>query len=480
MRHPVVLGLASLLLAAGLAPYALFASHVLERGDNVIHEKWSSDTARTPLVLAAVGIAAFAASGAVGMAATRGSRWQPLAGLGLPLAAACAVGLLAFEAGPAVFAAGGTVLACFVAAALAATLFGREQGPPWRVAVLSWTTIGTLLTLAVMAFGALGVLEKQLPRIPWSSVLAAIALAALMRAMARHVARAGQDPTPAALPHQQVRVRLDDEGIRSVAERLHPYIEEGRNGADYDHLTAELARRTGGAATDRLKPPFTPSLPPAPMALAASLRAAAFAAPVALLLPDPPWALAVPLTLFGLLLPATRSTLLPRGEPLPAAWWAASGALAGAGGALLVWLIVGSPVLATAGLATALPYLGIALWARRRTLPEEIAFLRRAKAHAIAGRRTVQAVQGGLVAGAFLSLPALLAGLPLLIGVELPQPPLQFILAGALGGVAWALAALVAGTAARGALGTLDGAHERQEQARREHHRTFLESLEAT
>ncbi|MEA3203250.1 MAG: hypothetical protein QOI63_925, partial [Thermoplasmata archaeon] len=166
MRHPVLLGLAVLLLAVGIGAYAAFAGHVLDRGDAVIREKWSSDTARTPLVLAGLGIAACAASGVVGQAALRGVRWQPFAGLGIPLAVAGGVGLLAFEAGPGVFYAGGAVLACFLASATVAAILGREQGAPWRVALASWLAVGTLLTLAVMAFGALGVLEKQLPRVP--------------------------------------------------------------------------------------------------------------------------------------------------------------------------------------------------------------------------------------------------------------------------------------------------------------------------
>jgi hypothetical protein len=479
MRHPLVLALAVLLLAAGVGPYALFAAHVLDRGDNVIHEKWSSDTARTPLVLAGAGIAAFAASGIAGLAALQGRRGQPFGGLGIPLAVSCAVGLLAFEAGPGVFWAGGTVLACFVAAAIAATTFGRETGPPWRAALASWMTVGTLLTLAVMAFGALGVLERQLPWIPWSSALAGIALATVLRGLARHVARSGQDPTAAALPHEQVRTRLDDPGIRLVAARLHPYIEEGRAGAAYDALAAELAERTGGTVPQRAPPTPGPSLPPLPAALAALLRALAFAAPPALLLPGL-WALAVPLAALGLLLPATRSALLPRQEPLGAAWWLAGALVAASGAALALWLLTGDATLSSAGLALALPYAGLALWARTRAPPEELAFLRARKARAMAERRTVQITQGALVAGAFLALPAVLAGLPSIIGVELPQAPLQFVAAGALGGALWALAAVVAGAAAQRSLASLEEAHARQEAGRRAAHRTFLEALEAT
>ncbi|HUR64456.1 MAG TPA: hypothetical protein VM241_08260 [Candidatus Thermoplasmatota archaeon] len=477
--RPILLGLAALLLAAGAGPYALFASHVLERGDNVIREPWGSAAARLPLTLAAVGIAAFAASGVTGLAALKGSRWQPFAGLGIPLAASCAVGLLAFVAGPGVFSAGGAVFACFAATAVAAASLGREQGAPWRVALLSWMTIGTLLTLGVMAVGALGVLEKQLPRVPWSAVLAGIALAALMRAMARHVGRVGQDPTPAALRHVQVRRGLETEEIRGVADRLHPFIEEGRGGADYDALAEEVALRAGGVVPRRPVAQAGPGLPSAAAGLAAVLRAAAFAAPFAFLLPGP-WALAVPAILLGLLLPATRSTLLPRREPLPASWWLAGALVAGAGASFAAWLAVKDLALASAGFAFAAPYLGLALWARRRPMPEEIALLRARKAHSLVARRTVQAVQGSLVAGAFLALPAAIAGVPLLIGVGPPQAPLPFIMAGALGGLCWALAALVAGGAAQRSLAALDGAHAQQEAGRRAAHRAFLESLEAT
>jgi hypothetical protein len=469
MRHPLLLALAVLLLAAGTGPYAIFAGHVLDRGDAVIREAWDSESARLPLILAGAGIAAFAASGILGLAALRGARAQPLAGLGIPLAAACAVGLLAFEAGPGVFYAGGAVLACFVLSATAATALGREQGLGWRVALRSWLAAGTLLTLLVMAFGALGVLEKQLPRVPWSAVLAGIALATLMRALARHVTRTGQDPAAAALRHEQVRTGLDDGSIRAVAARLHPFIEEGRGGAGYDALAAELAARTGGSVPARPASRPGPRMAPPLAGLAAALRAAAFALPPALLLSGV-WAIAVPLAVFGLLLPATRATLLPRREALPAAWWLASALLAGGGAALLHPL----------GGLLALPYLGLALWARTRRLPEEAAALRAGKARAIAGRRTVQAVQGALVAGAFLALPLALAGLPALIGVALPQAPLPFVLAGALGGALWALGAVAAGTAAQRSLAALDGAHAQQEAARRAFHRAFLENLEAS
>ncbi|MEA3204012.1 MAG: hypothetical protein QOI63_1692, partial [Thermoplasmata archaeon] len=239
--------------------------------------------------------------------------------------------------------------------------------------------------------------------------------------------------------------------------------------ADYDALVAELAERTGGIVPTRPVSTPGPRIPALAAGLAASLRAAAFAAPLALLLPGL-WAVAVPLAVFGLLLPATRSGLLPRQEPLPATWWLSSALVAGAGAGLL------HPV----GAALALPGLGLALWARTRRLPEEIAFLRARKARALVERRTVQATQGALVAGAFLGLPLALAGLPALIGVELPQAPLPFVAAGALGGTLWSLGALVAGGAAQRSLAALDGAHAQQEAGRRAFHRTFLESLEAT
>ncbi|HEX2066819.1 MAG TPA: hypothetical protein VHI93_08410, partial [Candidatus Thermoplasmatota archaeon] len=129
-----LLALAALLLVAGAAAYAAFVLHVLDRGDRVVHEAWRSSSARTPLLLAAAGITACAAAGAVGRAALRGSRWRPVGAMGIPAAIAGALGLLAFAAGPGAFAAALSVLACFAAAALGAALLGGP-GPLWRAAL---------------------------------------------------------------------------------------------------------------------------------------------------------------------------------------------------------------------------------------------------------------------------------------------------------------------------------------------------------
>lgn len=478
MRRAIALGLAAVLMAVAVGCYGQFVTHVQARGANVIHEKWSSSTARMPLVLAGAGIAAAAGSGITGLLASRGKRWAPLMGLGVPLATCGAIGLLAFEAGPATFNVALSVAGCFLVTAAAATAFGDPAGAAWRAVLASWMTLGTLLSLGLMSFGALGVLETKLVRIPWSAVMAAIALAALMRGLARHVRLNGQDPSGSVLPHQQVRTGLDTAPIREVAQRLHPYIEEGRSGAAYDGLAADLADRLGVEAPERETPLPGPTLPALPAALAALLRAAAFAAPLAFLLPGQ-WAAAIPLLLTGLLLPASSAALVAKREPLRAPWWLASALLVGCGGAWALLLFTHQPRQAAAGAALALPYLLMALRARRLAPPEEVAFLRATHARALLQRRAVQTAQGVLVAAGFAALPPTLFGLPFLIGVELPQVPLPIVAAGVLGGLCWAMGAVVAGRTVKRAANTLDAAHAALEQGRRTAHARFLERLEA-
>ncbi|HUR60790.1 MAG TPA: hypothetical protein VM286_00290 [Candidatus Thermoplasmatota archaeon] len=477
MKRAAALVLMAVMMAVAVGCYGQFVAHVLARGASVIHEKWSSQPARLPLLFAGGGLAASAASGIVGLLAGRGRRWAPLAGLGIPFASAGAIGLLAFEAGPGVFGAAAWVAGCFVAAAAAAVAFGDACGAAWRAGLAAWMTVGTLLSLALMAFGALGVLETKLVRIPWSAILAAIALAALMRGMSRHVAATGQDPTGTARPHQQVRNGLDTEPIREVAGRLHPFIEEGRGGEEYDRLMADLAARVGAEAPGRFPALEGPRLPAAPAALAALLRAAAFAAPLAFLVPGL-WAVAVPLLLAGLLLPASAAALVARREPLRAPWWLGAAALAGAGGALAAFLAVGGRW-AAAGAAVGIPYALLALRARGRTRPEDIAFLRATQARALLDRRAVQTAQGVLVAASFAVLPPVLLGLPYLIGVDLPMVPLPIVAGGVLGGLCWALGAVVAGRTVKRSINALDAAHATMEKGRRAAHSRFLEQLEA-
>ena len=478
----VALALAVGLLVTGGGLYAVFVEHVLDRGEGIVKESVKSQTARQPLLMGCAGIAALAVSGIVAVASPLGRRrLGPLAALGLPLSAGAVTGLGAFSLGRsalmlALVVAAPSLLTC----AIACLTPPRPRPGIGRFLLRSWMATGFLVGLGLAAVGGLTLAEKALPRVPWSSLLAALAAMTLLQLAARYVGQHGAVPTGLATDHQQERTVQDTPAIRRVGERLHPFIEEGRGAQDYAQLTAQLATATQQpAGAVPAPPPGAPALPAAVAWGCALLRVGAFVAPAAILLPG----LAAPVALVGvgLLLPFTRAAMAPRGEPLPRAAWAL-GALLMAGGGWFAGQAVGpGTLLGPLGTVLGAPFAVLLLASlRRRRLPGHLAHLRLRHAQALHQRWGRNAAGGAALAVSALLLPAGMWGVSALLGIGLPGVSWRPLGAVAGGGALGAAAAALAGPAAARHRAGLDAQHARLVQERGLAHRTFLERLELT
>lgn len=480
-RAVLAAALALGLLGAGLALYWGFADHVLDRGKSIVNESFKSRGARQYLLMAGAGLLCLLASALVATAPSlRSKRFAPLVGLGAPLCGAALVGVSAFSLGPAALVLAGALAApSVVTAALACLAKPTEEMGLGRFLVRSWRSTGFLLGLGVLAVAGVNIAERAVPRVPWGSVLAALAIGAVLQMGAMYVTTHGAAPRAMARDHEQVRHVHDTAAMRAVAERLHPYVDEGRAAAAYDTLADDLARAAGGTATPApAVPAGPPAVPPGLAGTAATLRAAALALPLLVVVPQV--GPAVALTAFGLLLPFVRRLYAPREEPLAAAWWAAGGLLAATGGVLLVALLLPRVVTPVVGAALAGPYLVATAVAalRRRPAPGHLAHARLRHAQALAAAWWRDALRGGTVAvGAALAAPTVWAA-SLLVGVPLPSIPWPILAVAAAGGVFWAFAAWLAGPAARPHRTALGAEHERQVRARQASHSQFLDRLE--
>lgn len=471
------------LLALGAALYGGFVKSVMDRGDKVVDIDIKSKAARGPVQLAATGVLCLIASGLASFAPVlRGRQLSPLLGIGLALVAPALIGLTAFSVGRTAFA-----LALVVAAPSLLTLIIACLTPPrprpslGRFLLRSWMATGFLAGLVLLALLGLELAEKARPRVPWASVLAALAVGTLCQLAARYVAQHGADLDAIAKDHQQVRHVHETDAIRAVAGKLHPFMEEGRAGEEYGTLAADL-----GAVTKQRVPAAPqlplgpPTLPPPLAATVAALRAAAFAVPVWVLVPILGHPAAV--VAFGLLFPFTRMALGPRKEPSPRWAWLAGAVVMGAGGAWagsylrapgfdrLTWPFAG---------ILALPYLVLFITTlRTRPVPGHLAFLRLERAQAMAAAWKRQAGRGVGLAVASLALPPALWLASLLAGVRIPPVAWPVLLAFVAGGVLWAVAALLVGPAAAPHRARLGAQHAARVQARAAAHRAFLDTLE--
>lgn len=473
------------LLALGAVLYGGFVKHVLDRGEGIVDLAIQSKAARGPVQLAASGILCFAASGLVSFApALRGRRLSPLLGVGLALVAPALVGFSAFSLGRTSF-----LLALALAAPSGATLLLACAVPPsprpglGRFLLRSWMATGFLGGLVLAALFGLELAETARPRVPWASVLAALAIGTFVQLAARYVAQHGGAPRGIARDHQQVRHVHETADIRAVADRLHPFVEEGRGSEEYARLAQDLGTvaRQGPPGT-LVEAPSPPTLPPALAAVVAGVRAAAFAVPVWVLVPI--LGLPAAVAAFGLVLPFARMAIDPRKEPSPRWWWLASAAVMGAGGA---WL--GHHLRAPGfdrltlpfGGAFAVPYLAVFLWTlRQRPLPGHLAFLRLERAQRLAATWRRQAGRGVGLAVASLALPPTLWVASRLAGVRIPPVAWPVLLAFTASGVLWAIAAALAGPAAARHRARLAAQHAARVQARAAAHRAFLDRLEMT
>jgi hypothetical protein len=480
--HPAVVWVACAVLAvAGLASYAVFVQHVLARGDAIVDEPIQAPEAATPLASAAAGIVLLAASGIVGLgsATLRSLRLRPLAGLGLPWAGCALLAILAFVAGSTVLTVCGTIALLFLGTAALACLAPPGLGGPAGFLFASWIGVGTLVGLGLVAAVGLAVLDEARPTVPWSFLLAAAALGALVGMVARHAHRGTE--LLAYAPHEQARRPHTTEAIQLAAARLHGYVEEGRDGAGYTELAASLATASASAALPEVQaPPPPPStLPGWRATLVALLRGLAFAAPVALLVQGV-LGLGAALAVLGALLPFLRDALSPRKEPTGPVRWLLGGLLLGAGGWLATQeLLADDPLLAHAGAAAALPWLALGAFAFRRRRPEGLAHLRVAHAERLAAKARRQAVTSAGLLVASLGLPSLLWLVAQLVGLEVPAIPLPVLAAGALSGLLALLAALLVG-GTKGHRDALRAALDEQAAGRRAAHSRFLDQLELT
>lgn len=479
------IALSLVLLVAGVALYAGFVKHVLDRGNTIVDESIQSKSARGPLQLAGTGILCAAASGLVSFGpAIRGRRFAPLLGIGLAAVPAGLVGATAFSIGRTSFTLAGAVAAPSVVTLLiACAIPPRERPGLARFIGRSWMATGFLLGLVLLALFGLELAETVRPRVPWASVFAALALGTLMQMAARFVAMHGPHLEAQARDHQQVRDGQDTAAIRAVAQRLHPYIEEGRGAEAYAALARDMGAAVGQDGTDLpAVAPTRPALPTLAAGGAALLRAAAVALPAIFLVPRLGGPAAV--LLFGLTLPWTRRSLAPRGDRLPRSWWLAGALLMAAAGA---WagsqLLIPGVGRLTMFLAAvlALPYLILfAAHLRRHVVPDHMAFLRLEHAQLLA-RTWARSVRRGLaVAAGAVLLPPMLWLASRMSGLAIESLPWPVLLTVAAAGILWSLAALLAGPAAQRHRLHLAAQHAGQVQARATAHRLFLDRLEMT
>jgi hypothetical protein len=472
-----------LLLAAGAALYAGFVKDVMDRGSDIVDISIKSKAARGPLQLAGSGILCMAASGLVSFTPSlRGRRLSPVLGIGLALVPAAIVGGTAFSLGRTSFA-----LALIVAAPPVLTMSVACLVPPrprpglGRFLLRSWMATGFLVSITALALFGLETAEKVRPRVPWASVLAALALGAFIQLAARYVAMHGSEPDAIAKDHQQKREVHETDVIRQVAARLHPFVEEGRDGTEYSLLAKDL----GGAARQPVPalPQLAPGLPSLPIVHAgavAVLRSASLGAPLVALVPIFGWPAAV--VAFGLALPFARMGLNPRQEPSPRLWWLA-GAVAMAGGGAWAGTQLRAPgferlTLPLAG-ALALPYLVLFLVTLRpRSPPGHLAFLRLEHARQLGQSWRKHVTRGLAVAAGALALPPALWVASLLIGIGIRPVAWPVLFAIAIGGALWALAGILSGPAAARHRATLDSQHAARVATRAAAHRAFLDRLE--
>lgn len=476
------LAVAAALLVAGGVAYSVFVEHVLDRGEGIVKESVKTKSARQPLTMAGVGVALLAASGCVGLAPPlRRRQLGPLAALGLPLAGAAVIGVGAFALGRAALLLAAATAAPALATCLVACLTPpRPQLGLVRFLLRSWMATGLLVGLGLLAYGGLSLAQNAMPRVPWSSLLAAVAVATVVQVAARYVGQHGATPSLERLDHQQVRVAQDTPAIRLVADRLHPFVEEGRAPDAYATLGAHLAAATGQPADAAPLPtPGAPAVPAAMAWLACVARAAAVAAPAALLFPG--FWLAVALGVTGAVLPFTRAALAPRKEPASRVAWALATALLAAAGILAGRAFAPGTLLAWSGAALALPGLAVTLVTlrRRRAVPD-LAHRRERHAQSLQDRWLRNALLGGGLAVGAVLVPAAASGVALLLG--LVQPPVAWppLLALALGGTLWAASAALAGPAVQRHRRRLAQQQAEATAQRRQAHRTFLERLEMT
>lgn len=472
-----------LLLAAGAALYAGFVREILDRGQHIVDISIRSKEARGPMQLAGSGILCLAASGLVSFTpALRGRRLAPLLGLGLAVVPAALVGATAFSLGRTSFALALVVAAPSVATMVVACLVPPRPRPGLgRFLLRSWMATGFLIGITGLALFGLELAEKARPRVPWASVLAAMALGALVQLAARYVAMHGSEPDAIAKDHQQKREVHETDVIRQVAARLHPFVEEGRDGAEYALLAKELggaARQPVPAAPDL--PAGEPSLPRVQAGLVACLRAAAVAAPLVLLVPVLGWPAAI--VTFGIALPFTRMALDPRKEPSPRLWWLAGAVAMAAGGAWagshlrapgfdrLTW-----PLAGTLAVPYAILFLGTL---RPRPAPGHLAFLRLEHARKLGQAWRKHVTRGLGVAAGALALPMVLWAASLIIGIHIRPVAWPVLFAIATAGALWALAGLLSGPAAARHRSGLASQHAARVQARAAAHRAFLDRLE--
>lgn len=477
----------ALLLAAGGFLYAGFVKDVFARGDKIVDVSLKSKEARPMLQLGGSALLCFAASGLVSFVpALRGRRLSPLLGLGLALVPGALVGLTAFSLGRTALRLALVVAApSLLTMAVACAVPPRPRPGLGRFLARSWMATGFLVGLVLLALAGLDLAETARPRVPWASVMAALAIGTVLQMAARYVALHGARPTAFAVDHQQKREAHETDAVRAVADRLHPYVEEGRGQEAYAALAHDLG------AVGRLQPPPPPELPAGPpvlpgphAAVAAALRAAAFAVPVAVLVPLVGWPTAA--ATFGLLLPLARKSLNPAKDPTPRAWWLAGAAAAAAGGAWLgsrfsayAWGLARLtwPAAAVLGAPYAVVFLGTLA---QRPLPGHIGHLRLEQARRLGARWLRSAGRGLAVAAVSLGSPAILWAVALSTGLRVPAVPWRLLVAVAAAGVLWALAAVVCGPAASRHRAQLDAQHQAQVQARASAHRMFLDRLEMT
>ena len=469
----------AILLAAGLGCYGVFVQHILDRGDTIVDEPVESPEASGPLMAAGAGILLLIASGIAGLSpVVRGHRLAPLAGFGLPLAVAGLVGGSAFGIGKSAFT---LILILLVPSLLTAGIACLvPPGPPslTRFLLRSWMATGFLLGLALMAFGGLSLLEDVLPHLPFASVVAALAIGTLIQLAARYVARHGRDVEGLALKHQQVRHVHETVGIRAVADRLHPFIEEGRDGPDYELLTQQLGKAGGQPAIAAPVPaPGRPTLPHRLSISVAILRSVAIGLPLLVLRGE--LGVGAALVVAGLALPFARAILSPPEEPSRRLAWLGGSLLMAAGGVFLLFAFGLPTANAVLGAALGLPYLIILITTlRHRPVPAHLAFLRVAHARKLASRHRREAARGLVLAGGMVIATPTLWVLSFLIGIALPTlPPLALAL-GALSGLLWAGAAWLIGPGAELHRRGLAVEQASQAQARRTAHSLFLERLE--
>lgn len=477
--------LSVVLLATSAVLYADLVQHVLDRGDDIVQESVRSASARQPLQLAGTGLLCAAASGLLSFhPAVRGRRFAPLLGIGLAALPAGLVGATAFSVGRTAFVLAGAVAApSLVTLLLACAVRPRPHPGLLRFIARSWMATGFLLGLVLLAMFGLELAEIARPRVPWASVFAALAIGTLLQLAARYVGMHGARLSALAQNHQQERGAHETDAIRAVANRLHPFIEEGRDPDGYAALARELGAAAGQPAVASTEVPAGSTALPTPAAGgAALLRALAVAIPLLPLVPR----LGGPVALlaFALLLPWMRRTLAPAGDRLPRTWWLV-GALGMAGAGAWAGTQLTAPGLArlTAPLAVAcaLPYLALFAASYRRTAtPSSIAHARLTHATRMAQTWRRSAGRGLAVAGLALLLPlgtwlaSRMTGIPI-------EAPSWFLLVGlAASGLLWAAAAALAGPAAKGHRQQLAALQAAQRRARSEAHRLFLDRLEMT